>query len=194
MSETKFNVGQWVTVHGGVNRIEEVGSHHVRLDDGFSINLEHVTPFVWQVGKTYKTTLDGVTAKVDAIVGGRILVLCDWRHPTEQIQAAAFNVVTGRLTQFETRSDVPHLLPYLADELPPVADAATFSEFAEADECDDSSAWERLRDEFKSRRERYALIVPADVRCRHRSMRAAHRPHDRRPCRCHAAVQRSWRR
>ena len=161
MSETKFNVGQWVTVHGGVNRIEEVGSHHVRLDDGFSINLEHVTPFVWQVGKTYKTTLDGVTATVDAIVGGRILVICDWKHSTEQIQAATFNVGTGRLSQFETRDDVPHLLPYLADEPQPVADAATFSEFAEADECDERDALERLWDKCRENREECELKASA---------------------------------
>lgn len=160
MSE-KFVVGQWVTVDG----YDETGRIQWIKDAGHIGNVEWLQakrastlllklcqPFLWQVGRTYRTTLDGVTATVDAIVGGLIMVDCDWRHPSATIQAATFNVGTGLLLLFETRNDVPHLLPYLAESSPTVAEAATYSEFADADECGESDALQSLLAEFVAER------------------------------------------
>lgn len=139
MSE-KFMVGQWVTVGGEVRSVVEIDESDgtVRTESRKGVYLGwrgtgDCQPFVWQVGKTYRTTLDGVTATVDGMMGSdRITVDCDWEHDTEGIHAATFSVGTGKLFGFENRTDVPHLLPYLADEPAPVAEAATYSEFTEA--------------------------------------------------------------
>lgn len=152
MSEAKFVVGQWVTCFGRPFRVKQITEQWMHADEGYSTTWANVEPFVWQVGKTYKTTLDGVTATVDAIVGGLIMVDCDWRHPSATIQAATFNVGTGLLLLFETRNDVPHLLPYLAESSPTVAEAATYSEFADADECGESDALQSLLAEFVAER------------------------------------------
>ena len=69
MSEAKFEVGQWVVSQYriGVYRVAKIdtdGTLQVEGSDAWhpEASWEH---FVWQVGKTYKTTLDGVTATVD---------------------------------------------------------------------------------------------------------------------------------
>ena len=139
MSE-KFVVGQWVTRKGVNWKVKEVRMEgDTLLLEGYGgAYVDDCFAFTWKVGKTYRTTLDGVTATVaDEIDSYRIRARCDWHHPTDSIHAVVFNDKTGTLRGFENRTDVPHLLPYLADEPPPESDAATFSEFAEADECDD---------------------------------------------------------
>ena len=148
MSEAKFVVGQWVRhFDGTIKKWDDTRSY----GEGREWDWK---PFLWQVGKTYRTTLDGVTATVDGMMGSdRITVACDWEHDTEGIHAATFNVGTGLLTKFENRDDVPHLLPCLADEPPPVAEAATYSEFADGGECDkDLNALESMLDEFVAER------------------------------------------
>jgi len=158
MSE-KFQVGQWVTCEGReaclIVAIGENGTVKVRRseNDAQWYVVEDVKPFRWEVGRTYQTTLDGVTAKVDAVISGRVWVNEKWRHATEQICMNNFHDDTGMLIGFEERDDVPHLLPYPADESPSVADTATeFSEF-EDDKSDDHSTLSKLLDDAKYRRD-----------------------------------------
>ena len=151
MSE-KFVVGQWVTCGSRIARIDYMTDSMAELSDGQGACLVNMRPFIWQVGRTYKTTLDGVVATIHTICNGRIGVSCGWSHVADPIMARMFHDGTGQLHDFETRTDVPHLLPYLADEPPPVAEAATFSEFAEADECDEPEALQSLLTEFVQER------------------------------------------
>ena len=142
MSE-KFVVGQWVTRKGVNWKVVEVSTEgDTVILGGYGAAYVHdCFPVEWKGGKTYRTTLAGVTATVaDEIDSYRIRARCDWHHPTDSIHAVVFNDKTGTLRGFENRTDVHHLLPYLADEPPPESDAATFSEFADADECNPQPA------------------------------------------------------
>ena len=132
MSE-KFVVGQWVTCGSRIARIDYMTDSMADLSDGQGACLVNMRPFVWQVGRTYRTTLDGVTATVE------------WKTDTSVSGVASdkpgtlcFDAKTGLLIGYKADHKIaPHMLPYLADAPQPVADAATFSEFADGDECDD---------------------------------------------------------
>lgn len=135
MSE-KFVVGQWVTcidnspscgacLQNGevycVRKVRQPNDVLLEVNDNrrMSWNERRFKPFLWQVGKTYKTTLDGVTAKITNISGGVVTAdVGEWKR--------RFCDKTGVDIQRNgnpSGSDA-HLLPYLADEPPPVAEAA----------------------------------------------------------------------
>ena len=118
----EFVVGQWVecvTPHGGDLQVSRAYQIEAMYGDGV-VSLcnvsgvwdkERFKPFVWQVGKTYRTTLDGVTVPITS------------RTATSASGAASdkpgtlcFDARTGSLIGFDGRSDMPHLLPCLADE------------------------------------------------------------------------------
>jgi len=134
----KFQVGQWVTEKDSTEpgKVSWINDTTMCVDYAKHVSVvlcSFIDPFRWQVGKTYKTTIDGVTAKVDGYD--------DEGDVTATIKGYVcykyWNAKTGRLIKWEHCGDKPHLLPYLADESPPVAEAATeFSEF-ETDESDD---------------------------------------------------------
>lgn len=151
MSEAKFVVGQWVTRKSRLWKVKEVDEDENSLVlEGFGSSYSDVCfPFAWQVGKTYKTTLDGLTATINetdddgdvrAIIPG-VPALRYWDQKT------------GRCKRWETDETKPHLLHYLADEPLPVAEAATFSESEDADECDSPDPLKELLAEFSHRRE-----------------------------------------
>ncbi len=75
------------------------------------VQEENVNPFAWQIGKTYKTTRDGITATVQGkSVTGSVVgmlgngVALSWDHKT------------GLIVGCEDMEGVLHLTPYLADE------------------------------------------------------------------------------
>ena len=134
MSE-KFVVGQWVTRKGVNWKVKEVRLEgDTLLLEGYGgAYVDDCVAFTWQVDKTYRTTLDGVTVRVDSLdEDGDILGTC-----SDARGYGFWSAKTGLILGLELEPHRPHLIPYLADEPPPVAEAATFSEFAEADECDD---------------------------------------------------------
>ena len=153
MSE-KFQVGQWVNVHGCINKIIEIMPHSARLDDGFSIEIEHVEPFRWKLKHTYKTTLDGVTATIDKETTAERVVA--WLSNGAYL---SFSGVDGELMPIVPNPLCPtHLLPYLSDATPPVAEADTFSEF----EVDgERGALELLCAELTKRREQCEIEASA---------------------------------
>lgn len=68
-------VGQWVDYRGEPAKIEKIDNAlTVRFMNGSSVRLcletAFVSPFVWQVGKTYRTTREGVTATIVNVSGG----------------------------------------------------------------------------------------------------------------------------
>ena len=139
MSE-KFVVGQWVTWRERPYRIDiaDDAGCVVLANSGAAdassmwLPARECVPFLWQVGKAYRTTLDGVTATIATVEHGEVS-----GNDSREDRGTAYWVwddKTGELNGCEPGK--PHLLPYLADEPPPVAEAATFSEFAEVDECD----------------------------------------------------------
>lgn len=123
-TETGWVVGQWVDYRGEAAKIEKVDNAlTVRFANGSSVRLcldtEFVKPFQWQVGKTYRTTLEGVTATIGGFDRDKDVV--------GQISGNdglwAWNPATGRMVEYEDATFMPHLLPYLADE--PSEPAAT---------------------------------------------------------------------
>ena len=131
MSEViEFIPGQWVECvepgdFGGV--VLAAGFYRVQdtCDDSADIYVEGVRlswnkrrfrPVEWKVGKTYKTTLEDVTATIEtigynSIIGkgsNAFLYRCEW-HPK-----------TGRMLDLERVDGVPHLTPYLAEPSPAV--------------------------------------------------------------------------
>lgn len=138
---SQFVVGQWVECVdnngaegclklGSFYRVTDVSAgEHFAWVDGFAFEFaaNRFRPVEWQVGRTYKTTLDGVTATVSAIRSGVVESSPPhWLHPVESIRGVNFDEITGRLRGFENRNDVPHLTPYLADEpTPPVETTET---------------------------------------------------------------------
>ena len=76
------------------------------------VQEENVKLFIWQVGKTYRTTLDGVTATIEGFDRDKDVV--------GQISGNdgrwAWSPTTGRMVEYEDATFTPHLLPLLADE------------------------------------------------------------------------------
>ena len=134
MSE-KFVVGQWVTRKGVNWKVKEVRMEgDTLLLEGYGgAYVDDCFPFGWTPGHTYRTTLDGVTATVASTECGKLY----GGDSRSKRYAWGWSGLTGLLLGMEKAIEGPHLLPYLADEPPPVAEAATYGEFAEADECDD---------------------------------------------------------
>lgn len=120
----EWQVGQWVEVIRGmegclrvghvnqIERITNIGTIKL-LGSGDCWDASRFKPFTWQVGKTYRTTLEGVTATINIIddynVGGIASdnkgVILRWDAATGML--GGYKLIPRR---------VPHLLPFLADE------------------------------------------------------------------------------
>ena len=140
---SKFVVGQWVecvddsdqcNLRHGLKKGEfyRVSRLRERFDEiyidglGQSLFQHRFRPVEWQIGKTYKTTLEGVTATIWKVEGGVVWNRTPgWRHATEPIGNVTYHETTGKLRYCEDRGDVPHLTPYLADEPEPSSDKPT---------------------------------------------------------------------
>ena len=118
----EFVVGQWVEVVDGMSGYLRVGDVYQveRITDQSTLGLkgkkdcwafERFKPFVWQVGKTYLTTLEGVTATIKSLSSSSVSADASDKHGT-----VCFHLCTGKLLGMESREDQPHLLPFLADE------------------------------------------------------------------------------
>lgn len=126
MSEAKFVVGQWVTWGARPYRVE-----HFDANDGTAlcnsgaegsepiwIHATQLEPFRWEVGKTYRTTLYSVTATINNETTAERVVA--WLSNGAHL---SFSSVDGELMPVHKKNGWPtHLLPYLAEETPPVAD------------------------------------------------------------------------
>lgn len=112
-------VGQWVDYRGEPAKIEKIDNAlTVRFMNGSSVRLcletAFVSPFVWQVGKTYRTTLEGVTATIKYVAEAGYL--CGFASSDQDDGFWAWNSKSGQLVALEASTTDPHLLPYLADE------------------------------------------------------------------------------
>ena len=113
---SEFVVGQWVEWRDDAVMVVDMQPRCGLI--GVDINgerrwvqEENVKPFAWQVGRTYRTTLEGYTATIveiepNTILGNRSDDTGRWR----------WNKSTGRMGGCEKLDIVPHLIPYLADE------------------------------------------------------------------------------
>ncbi len=114
---SEFVVGQWVEWKGSFWRVSIIEKHGMQLkkDCGAytwvgSLNPDQPTPVEWQVGRTYKTTLEGVTATITR--AGRHIV----GVPSDNsVPEFTWNTATGLLTDLENTTKFPHLTPYLAE-------------------------------------------------------------------------------
>ena len=116
-------VGQWVEWSGRAWKVIEPHRDGVSLEfqDGTGALqwvgeycTEQPKPFAWQVGKTYKTTLEGVTATITASREDGLFL----GHASSDVTPTPWiwQPTTGRVSHWRDSNDVPHLLPYLADE------------------------------------------------------------------------------
>lgn len=125
----EFVVGQWVEcVDAGSNtRIMNGGFYRIRKVFTFdgTVDLEDVSgpcfksrfrPIEWQVGRAYKTTLDGVTATINKMDS---LFVYGPRSDTPG-DKWMWHVATGLFDGYEDSTSEPHLTPYLANESPAV--------------------------------------------------------------------------
>ena len=114
-------VGQWVEWSGRAWKVIEPHRDGVSLEfqDGTGALqwvgeycTEQPKPFAWQVGKTYKTTLEGVTATITKLDDGIL-------HGTTDSHVRlpwSWSDKTGLLCRLESRTELCHLLPFLADD------------------------------------------------------------------------------
>lgn len=112
----EWQVGQWVDYRGEKARIENIDNAlTVRFANGSSVRLcletAFVKPFVWQVGRKYKTTLECVTATIQEGVDGRFLAKL-----TGHSVSYVFNGKTGEPCDRVPWNAKCFLLPFLADE------------------------------------------------------------------------------
>lgn len=116
----EWQVGQWVKCDGRLAKVHSVRSVMVHLsshDGTMSWDRRKddplIKPFVWQVGKTYRTTLEGVTATITAINDQRI-------YGKTSDGSSLFPWLNDGTGCFAVASrdnlDAPHLLPFFADE------------------------------------------------------------------------------
>lgn len=120
----EWQVGQWVTINGKPAKI--CGTRETMIDYTYepgSGRVYHlgaydaaIKPFVWQAGKTYKTTLEGVTATITCEAGESHIRGTAKHLKPDAVLSWAWNNGTGLVNSFADDPDVPHLLPFLADE------------------------------------------------------------------------------
>lgn len=143
---SQFVVWQWVECVdnngaegrlklGSFYRVTDVSAgEHFAWVDGFAFEFaaNRFRPVEWQVGRTYKTTMEGVTATIER-ESERFVYAAPpyWTHPTQSICGYEFHKTTGLLYTLEDRDDVPHLTPYLADEPSPAVETTETSKSAE---------------------------------------------------------------
>ena len=134
---SQFVVGQWVecvekvksfdVTLEGFYRVKSIreGTNDIYLEGGgkMSWSVDRFRTVEWQVGRTYKTTMEGVTATIER-ESERFVYAAPpyWTHPTQSICGYEFHKTTGLLCTLEDRDDVPHLTPYLADEPSPAVE------------------------------------------------------------------------
>lgn len=118
----EFVVGQWVEVIDGmagylrvghvqqIEKITDIGTIKL-FGNGNCWDASRFKPFVWQVGKTYRTTLEGVTATIKSLSSSSVSA-----DASDKPGTVCFHLCTGKLLGMESREDQPHLLPFLADE------------------------------------------------------------------------------
>ena len=118
----EFVVGQWVEVIDGmagylrvghvqqIEKITDIGTIKL-FGNGNCWDASRFKPFVWQVGKTYRTTLEGVTATIESLSSSSVSA-----GASDKPGTVCFHLCTGKLLGMESREDQPHLLPFLADE------------------------------------------------------------------------------
>lgn len=128
--QSQFVVGQWVECvepcdFGGI--VLSVGFYRVKKAitdspdiyvDGVQLswNKRRFRPVEWQVGKTYKTTLEGVTATLQGHSDDFWYGYVDSPRKENYRQ---WNLLTGLMRGLERVDGPPHLTPYLADEPEP---------------------------------------------------------------------------
>lgn len=119
---SEFVVGQWVEVIDGMAGYLRVGHVHQieKITDIGTIKLfgngncwdaSRFKPFSWQIGKTYRTTLEGVTATIVSSSPASFGV-----NMSDKPGTVCVDRQTGQIIGMESREDQPHLLPFLADE------------------------------------------------------------------------------
>ena len=111
----EFVVGQWVEAWGRICRIIETEQTRSKLDGNgeppWWCNHCEMKPFSWQIGKTYRTTLEGVTATIVSSSPASFGV-----NMSDKPGTVCVDRQTGQIIGMESREDQPHLLPFLADE------------------------------------------------------------------------------
>lgn len=109
----EFVVGQWVEFAMSPWKIVAISDviELRRGEDNFRVRHGDLKPFVWQVGRTYKTTLEGVTATIKSLSSSSVSA-----DASDKPGTVCFHLCTGKLLGMESREDQPHLLPFLADE------------------------------------------------------------------------------
>ena len=108
-------VGQWVQAWGRICRIIETEQTRSKLDGNgeppWWCNHCEMKPFSWQIGKTYRTTLEGVTATIVSSSPASFGV-----NMSDKPGTVCVDRQTGQIIGMESRSGQPNLLPCLADE------------------------------------------------------------------------------
>jgi hypothetical protein len=113
----EFVVGQWVQDRDLVGKVEKITEAvYVKYADNecsvaYRRHDEWLMPFTWQVGKTYRTTLEGVTATIVSSSPASFGV-----NMSDKPGTVCVDRQTGQIIGMESRSDQPNLLPFLADE------------------------------------------------------------------------------
>jgi hypothetical protein len=109
----EFVVGQWVEFAMSPWKIVAISDviELRRGEDNFRVRHGDLKPFVWQVGRTYKTTLEGVTATIVSSSPASFGV-----NMSDKPGTVCVDRQTGQIIGMESRSDQPNLLPFLADE------------------------------------------------------------------------------
>ena len=126
---SEFVVGQWVECVNDhcTNLLKKGQFYRVGQDphyNGCGVYIEEVKalfgskifrPVEWQVGRTYKTTLEGVTATIAEIDSDGDF----WGNDSREHKHApkwCWSGKTGILYELKDDKTAPHLTPYLADE------------------------------------------------------------------------------
>lgn len=130
---SQFVVGQWVecvekvksfdVTLEGFYRVKSIreGTNDIYLEGGgkMSWSVDRFRPVEWQVGKTYKTTLEGVTATISVLDSDGDL----WGNNSREHKHApkwCWSGTTGILCELKDDKAAPHLTPYLAEPSPAV--------------------------------------------------------------------------
>ena len=119
-----FVVGQWVECVSNDGKILSDGEFYQVTDitkngyvcvDGYNKwDASRFRPVEWQVGKTYKTTLDGVTATISKVDS---MFVYGTRSDMSG-EKWMWHVATGLFDGYEDSTSESHLTPYLAEPEP----------------------------------------------------------------------------
>lgn len=131
---SEFIPGQWVecvepgdwngvVLSAGFHRVKDAGGDSADICvEGIRLswNKRRFRPVEWQVGHTYRTTMESVTATISEIDGKIVRGL---RSDTSRKSRYAWWNGTGEYCGYGPESkDVPHLTPYLADDPSPAVE------------------------------------------------------------------------